>query len=306
MVIGRNVKACNQNNYKKNSRLKVVGKVKQKAKDTLRKLQVRPSKNRGQNFIIEPYVIEEIVSFGRFSPYDSVVEIGPGLGALTAELASAEDLTLIEIEENFCNALEERFPKAKIIHDDVREVEFKNFSTKKKVVFGNLPYSFSTDIVFHLLSQREHIDRVILLLQKEFAARVAAKEGSRTYGVLSIMVQVWSDPELGPVIPGEAFHPATAVNSQILALQFRTEPRVKSDIIDLFDLVVRLAFLQRRKKILNSLKKSKYFSDQALHEAFAEAEVDPNERAEDLSIASYEKLARALKSRVVTVDTYTA
>jgi 16S rRNA (adenine1518-N6/adenine1519-N6)-dimethyltransferase len=280
-----------------------MSRIKKNTRQELKVLRVRPSKERGQNFVIEPYVIEEIIHCGEFNPHDSIIEIGPGLGALTGELSKASRLHLIEIEPKFVAELSQRYPEVDIVTEDVREVDFSRFGPGPHVVFGNLPYSFSTDILFHLIEQREVVSRATLLLQKEFAERVASPPGSRTYGVLSIMVQLWGEVGLGTVIPGDAFHPPTKVDSQILTIRFFPEPKIARDLIDLFGLVVRLSFLQRRKKIFNSLSRCGHFDDEVLRESFAESGVSPDSRAEALSIKEFEKLTLALKERIVVPET---
>ena len=273
--------------------------IKRSTKQELKNLKVRPSKELGQNFVIEPYVIDEIINCGDFNPNESIIEIGPGLGALTGELAKAQQLHLIEIEPNFATELSQRFPHINIITEDVRKVDFSRFGPGPHVVFGNLPYSFSTDILFHLIEQRKVVSRATLLLQKEFAERVAAPPGSRTYGVLSIMVQLWGTVDLGTVIPGDAFHPAARVDSQILTIRFLTEPKIAPELIDLFGQVVRLSFLQRRKKIFNSLSRCGHFDEDMLRESFVEAGVSPDSRAEAFSIKDFELLTAALKKRII-------
>jgi 16S rRNA A1518/A1519 N6-dimethyltransferase RsmA/KsgA/DIM1 with predicted DNA glycosylase/AP lyase activity len=113
------------------------------------------------------------------------------------------------------------------------------------------------------------------------------------------MVQLWGDVSLGAVIPGDAFHPPTKVDSQILTVEFSQEPRIAPELIDLFGLVVRLSFLQRRKKIFNSLSRCGHFDDDVLKESFAESGVSPDSRAEALSIKDFEQLTSALKKRIV-------
>jgi 16S rRNA (adenine1518-N6/adenine1519-N6)-dimethyltransferase len=280
-----------------------MSRIKKITRQELRDLRVRPSKERGQNFVIEPYVIEEIINCGEFHTHDSIIEIGPGLGALTGELARASRLHLIEIEPKFADDLSQRYPSAEVVNEDVREVDFSRFGPGPHVVFGNLPYSFSTDILFHLIEQRKVLSRATLLLQKEFAARVASPPGSRTYGVLSIMVQLWAEVGLGTIIPGDAFHPPTKVDSQILTLRFSQEPKISAELIDLFGLVVRLSFLQRRKKIFNSLSACGHFDDNVLVESFTESGISPDSRAEALGIEEFEKLTTALKKRIVLPKT---
>ena len=121
-----------------------------RAKDSLRQLRVRPSRERGQNFLIDPAVISTIVDFGNPLAGQALVEIGPGLGALTEQLHRIGPLTVIEIEDRFCQDLRVRFPDITVVSQDVRSVAFSGLG-KDLVIFGNLPYSFSTDIVFHLV-----------------------------------------------------------------------------------------------------------------------------------------------------------
>ncbi len=268
--------------------------MKQKrAKDSLKELSVRPSKQRGQNFIIDPSVIGTIVDFGSPAATDKLVEIGPGLGALTEELQKVAHLTAIEIEPKFCEDLRQRYPNIKIVNQDVRQVEFSSLG-EGLTVFGNLPYAFSTEIVFHLIDSFHSIKRAILLLQKEFAERMAANPGGKDYGVLSISCQLWADLKLGPVIRGDAFHPRANVDSRLVELSFL--PSCRYQITDLvwFKKVVKAAFLQRRKKIVNSIMAAGIVRREALMEALARASISPDCRAEMVSISAFVALSEEL------------
>lgn len=263
------------------------------AKDQLRTLEVIPSKERGQNFLIDPTALEAIVNFGAPGAHERIVEIGPGLGALTEHLAVARELTLIEIEERFCEPLRARVPHARIINADVRSVDLSALGSEL-VVFGNLPYSFSSEIVFHLLAAASSLKRAVLLLQREFAERLAAGPGGRDYGRLSIACQLWCDVKLGPVIAGTSFHPPTQVDSQVVELAFLGAARVKVGDYRWFERVVKAAFLQRRKKLSNSLKGSGFFSAEGIALALQAAGINGDRRAETLSLAEFAALAEAL------------
>ncbi len=193
-----------------------------RAKDTLQRLDVRPSRERGQNFIIDDSVIKAIIEFGNPQPADNLVEVGPGLGSLTAELARFGNLQLIELEKKFCDELALKFPGINIINRDVRKVDFSELG-KDLVVFGNLPYVFSTDIVFHLLAHHQVVKRAVLMLQREFAERMAASPGGRTYGVLSVGCQMQADIILGPIISGDSFHPPTSVESRLVEMRMASQ-----------------------------------------------------------------------------------
>ncbi len=265
-----------------------------RAKDTLRELEVRPTKERGQNFLIRPDVVDQIVGFADVQQGTQVVEIGPGTGALTELLAKHAPLTLIEIEPKFCAYLREKFPAAKIIERDARLVDFSEIGTDL-FVFGNIPYVFSTEIVFQLLKHRQNIAHAVLMTQREFAERVAASPGGREYGSLSVAVQVFADVELGPIVPGDSFHPPTAVQSRVMKLSFLKTPRVAVKDPDYFEMVVRAAFSQRRKKVLNSLLSRGRWTKEVLLRALELSGISPDTRAEQIDIAHFAGLAEHLQ-----------
>lgn len=264
------------------------------AKSELRRLDVRPSKRRGQNFTIDPSVVRTIAEFGAVRAGESLVEIGPGLGALTERLVEFGPLTVIEIESAFAASLTEKFPSIKVISEDVRNVDFSTLGSDL-VVFGNLPYSFSTDIVFHLLGYRTCIKRAVLLLQREFVERLAAPPGGRDYGSLTVAVQLWADVKSGPVVPGTVFHPPTAVESQVVELRFLRDSRVPIADPVWFERVVRAAFNQRRKMLLNTLRSLPGISREQIVSALESVGISPQLRAETLSISQFAAMADALQ-----------
>jgi 16S rRNA (adenine1518-N6/adenine1519-N6)-dimethyltransferase len=264
-----------------------------RAKDTLRDLDVRPSKERGQNFLIRTEVPEAIVAFGDVPQGAHIVEIGPGTGALTTHLAGVERLTLIEIEPKFCAYLSQKYPAAAIVQQDARSVDFSSIGTDL-FVFGNIPYVFSTEIVFQLLKYRSVIRHAVLMVQREFAERVAANPGGREYGSLSVAVKVYADVQLGPIVPGDAFHPPTSVQSRVMKISFLREPRVTLPDPVYFEVVVRAAFSQRRKKVLNSLLSCGRWNREILLDALITAGISPDVRAEQIDIAGFAALADAL------------
>lgn len=265
-----------------------------KVKSALRQSGVRPSKQRGQNFLVDQSVLASIIEFAEPSAEDRIVEIGPGTGALTELLPPGADLTLIEIEPEFCRLLSEKFPSAKVINQDVRQVDFKKLG-KDLVVFGNLPYVYSTDIIFTLIENRNSIKRGIFLLQQEFARRMAAAPGGRDYGILTISVQMHANLKLGPVVPGTAFIPSTKVTSQVIEVEFLAEPRYEFSDMALFRKVVQSSFAQRRKKLSNSLRSTGFFTREQIEKALNIAEIDGSRRAETLSILEFVNLSAAIQ-----------
>lgn len=265
-----------------------------RVKDQLKALSVVPSKLRGQNFVISPSVIDEILEFAKPNSGERLVEIGPGLGVLTRELIKIAPTAVVEIESKFCNKLKEDFPSLTIINDDIRNVSLDQFGDSV-VVFGNVPYSISTDIIFHLIDQRRVVKRAILLLQKEFVNRLGAKPSTKDYGTISIAIQLWADVILGPVISGDSFHPRVEVDSRLIEIRFLEESRYPVEDHGWFRKVVKAAFSKRRKTLVNSLAASGLFSRELINNSLLAIKVDPMRRAETLSIREFVGLAQALK-----------
>jgi 16S rRNA (adenine1518-N6/adenine1519-N6)-dimethyltransferase len=270
-----------------------------KVKNTLSQLGVKPSKTRGQNFLIDENLTNKIFLEGNISSSDNIIEIGPGLGALTKYIYKTVPHTAVEIEENFCEQLKKQFPELRIINEDVRKVDFSALGVDQ-IIFGNLPYSFSTDIIFHLVEYKSNIKRMVFLLQKEFAERMAASPGGKDYGVLSVNLQIFFDVKLGIEIPGNCFHPPTKVTSRVVILEPKKIPVVPENEIEWFKKCVKASFLQRRKKIPNSIKSANIIHKSDAHELIKKAceqiNIDPNRRAETLSLVEFLSLSRSLKS----------
>ncbi len=266
-----------------------------KVKDQLKQLNVRPSKGRGQNFIIDPNLIQKIVKFGDPKSGDSIIEIGPGLGALTEALVPFGNLTLIELQEELAQKLTLKYPELKVICQDVRSVDFSTLGSDL-IVFGNLPYSLSTEIVFHLVQNRASIRRAVLMLQREFVERMCAAPGGKEYGALSVNLQIWVDLKRGDVISGNSFHPRANVESRLVELKFLKSPKYPVEDPKWFRRVVQGAFSQRRKKLVNSLKSTGVFSGADLEAKLRELEIDPGRRAETLSIEEFARMAEGLKT----------
>lgn len=264
-------------------------------KADLARLGVRPSKHRGQNFVIDPSVIASIIDFGRPQEASSLVEIGPGLGALTAELQRHGKLTAIEIETAFAEELCKKFPQVKVLNEDVRNVDFSDLG-EELTVFGNLPYAFSTDIVFHLVEHAQVVRRAVLLLQREFSARVGARPEGRDFGTLSVSCQLVADVRLGPVFPGDAFRPIARVESQLVELKFHAPQRYSIEERSWIRRVVLAAFQQRRRKIVNSLKASGIAPEAVLLQALAAAGISADLRAERVSVEQYVVFAKEMLS----------
>lgn len=266
-----------------------------RVKDKLLQLGLTPKKGLGQNFLIEPAVIDQIEQFGRPWEVSHLIEIGPGLGALTGRLVKYAPLAVIEVEETFCDEIRKQYPSVRVIQSDVRSVSFSSLG-ENMVVFGNLPYSFSTEILFHLLAQAPSLSRAVLMLQKEFVERMAAAPGCKAYGALSVACQLRSDLRVGPVITGDCFYPSAGVDSRLVELSFLKELRYPVSDQLWLQKVVKASFGRRRKKLINSLTASGLFSRSVVERALLDCAIDQGRRAETLALHEFVDLAEKLNT----------
>lgn len=264
-----------------------------RVRDQLAALGVQPSKRRGQNFLIDQTILDDLIEFSPIPKGGNLVELGPGLGALTERLTAAARLGVVEIEPEFCQQLKLKHPSINVVQADARNVDLRQFG-ENLIIYGNLPYSFSTEILFHVLEYVDIARRATFLLQREFVERLAADPGGREYGVISVMVQTWATLRIGRVVSGNCFHPPTSVESRLVELTFSAAPRAQIDDLGWFRRVVRASFQQRRKKLQNSLRGAHLVEPQQLIDVLAKCGIDGNRRAETLSLEEFAALAREL------------
>lgn len=271
----------------------------------LEKLGHKPQRTRGQNFLHDRTAIQQVLDFAAVTNDEAVLEIGPGLGALTFSLArDAKRLYLVEIEPQFCAALLREIPDLdpeQVYSQDFRTLSLSSF-VPPLVLVSNVPYSVSTELVNWAIEWRSVFARISLLLQREFAERVAAVPGGRSYGSLSVFCSVFCTAELGEVISGDCFVPEAEVDSQLLRLTPRIEPLVPTAEQEGFFSVVRAAFSHRRKTILNSIVQhsrqmaSELGSKEKIVSALQAARISPGQRAETVSVEQFLELSRELIS----------
>ena len=237
-------------------------------------------------------MVKQIVENFNPQPSDTVVEIGPGLGALTYELLPlVENLHVVELDQQLACLLEKqvkRFPNLHVYNKDALKTDFCGLAEKSIRLIGNLPYNIATPLLFHLLAQRQCITDMHLMLQKEVGERIQAKPGSKRYGRLTIMVQQTCDSRLIMHVAKGAFKPAPKVDSVVLCLTPYRKPPHQVRNQQAFEKVVRVAFSQRRKTLRNALK-SLVEEDQIV-----QLEIDPKLRPEQLGIEEYVKLSELL------------
>jgi 16S rRNA (adenine1518-N6/adenine1519-N6)-dimethyltransferase len=252
----------------------------------------------GQHFLRDQGIARAIVELAGVTRDDLVVEIGPGDGALTPLLAArAGRLIALEIDRLLAERLRARVTGIEVLDADARTWDYGLLSRPpggRVLVVGNLPYSVSKPIVAALLEARSAIDVMVLMLQREVAERLAAPPGSRVYGMLSVLAQAACEVELALRVPPGAFRPPPKVESAVVRLRPRSEPRVPVALERRFRQVVRAAFAQRRKTLANALAAGLSVPSDVAREAAAAAGVDPGRRAETLAIEDFVSLAGRL------------
>jgi 16S rRNA (adenine1518-N6/adenine1519-N6)-dimethyltransferase len=249
-------------------------------------------KRFGQNFLHDPSIIGRIITAIRPRPADHLIEIGPGLGALTEELLEgAGALEAVELDRDLIPVLRTKFfmygDKFQIHEADALKFDFSSLQNDDRPlrVVGNLPYNISTPLIFHLLSFSGLISDMHFMLQKEVVERLAAQAGDSAYGRLGIMAQYYCRVEKLFLVPPGAFNPPPKVDSAIVRLTPYTELPLKAEDTELLQEVVRIAFGQRRKTLRNNLKP--LISGEQL-EAIG---IDPGLRPEKLELADFVKIA---------------
>jgi 16S rRNA (adenine1518-N6/adenine1519-N6)-dimethyltransferase len=253
----------------------------------------RPRKRFGQHFLEDRAVVEQIVAAIGPNSAQRLIEIGPGLGALTAPLLErVVHLDVIEIDRDLAQQLRDRYPIDRLtVHDvDALEIDFARFGRDLRVV-GNLPYNISTPLLFHLTDHASCVRDAHFMLQREVVHRMSAQAGSSSYGRLSVMLQYrWQIDALFDVSPS-AFRPAPKVWSSVVRMIPHTVlPYVARDETIFADVVMR-AFGQRRKTLRNTLKEKLGASD------FAKLEIDPAARGESLAVRDFVHIANRIAER---------
>ena len=260
-------------------------------KQRLVQLGVMPNKQLGQNFLVDPNMARWIVSQLDLQPEDAVVEVGPGLGSLTEHLVGhCRRVILIEFDRKLAAGLRERFGNeagVEIHHADGAKFDGRQLFKHGPVKFlGNLPYSAGGAIMKNLLSRPHPYSRAVLMLQKEVIERLAAKPGSKDYGVLTLRTQVNWEVDIQRTVPPEAFHPRPRIDSSVAVLTPRTD-RTAFDH-RLFDELVRRGFSQRRKQLKKQLPEQLDWE-----KATGDLGVPVTARAEELTLEQWIELTRA-------------
>ena len=252
-----------------------------------------PNKNLGQNFIRDLRVIDRIAASSVLSSDDEILEIGPGLGALTIALANeAKRVVAVEKDKKLYDRLCELFvdySNVELLNQDALKTDYSNlYNGQKLKVIANLPYSVSSPLLFGLLEQRQYFSSMVLMLQQEVGERISAAPSGKTYGSISVMLQAYYDITREFRVSPESFWPRPKVDSVVLKLVPLEESTTNIKDEKLFEKVVRAAFSSRRKMLGNSLQTG--FSKELVIQAMNKSGIDPKRRAETLSVEEFAKL----------------
>lgn len=278
-----------------------------RTKQILEKYGFSFKKSLGQNFLIDTNILRNIVEKANLTSDSAAIEIGPGIGALTEQLAKvAKKVMAFEIDQRLLPILEDTlspYPNTKVIHQDVLKADIKqaieeNLSDCKDImVVANLPYYVTTPIIMKLLEENLPIRGIVCMLQKEVADRISAKPGTKEYGSLSIAIGYYTTAETTMIVPKTVFMPQPNVDSAVIRLIKREEPAVKVKDEAFFFNVVRISFAQRRKTLLNNLQNGLLNGKENKENilvALEKAGIDPKRRGETLSIEEFGRLSDCL------------
>lgn len=260
----------------------------EETKYIMNKYDVHPNKRLGQNFLFDEPSLQTIAS--EVTNEDTVIEIGPGLGTLTAILAEkAKKVIAVEIDSKMVQILQERFKlynNVEIIQDDILHVDINKIAPKAKIV-ANLPYYITTSIITKLLNT--NIKDITVLIQKEVAERICAEPGTKKAGAITYFVKYYADSKIVADVPRECFIPSPEVESAVVKITKRDEKAVKVNNEKLFFEIIKTNFTQRRKTILNSL--SGIIDKEMLKNILKECKIEEAARGENLSLEDFAKIA---------------
>lgn len=260
----------------------------------LHRFKLRADKKLGQNFLIDENIVRNIVAAAELSDKDTVLEVGPGIGTLTQGLAeSGASVVAVELDKRLLPVLDttlEGYDNVRIVNGDILQVDImQTVGVDEFKVCANLPYYITTPIIFALLEKRLPMERLVAMVQKEVAERMAAKPGGKDYGALSVAIQYYTEPEIAFIVSPSSFIPAPSVDSAVIVCKRREKPPVEVCDEALFFRVVKAAFSLRRKMLNNSLKNMGIKGEQVA-KWLELAGVDGKRRAETLSLEDFAAL----------------
>ncbi len=279
----------------------------EETKYIMSKYHIRANKKLGQNFLISDEVVQKIIEDSEIKQDDLIIEIGPGLGTLTKELLEkAGKVICIELDLNMIKILEDRFKlysNFEIIHQDVLKVDLQKIIKEEKQtgkikqakIVANLPYYITTPIIMKLLEEKLDLETITVMVQKEVADRLIAVPGEKNAGAITYSVYYYSDAKEIVEVSKESFIPAPEVTSKVIQFKIRKEPRVQvSNEKKMFN-IIKNAFTQRRKTLLNALNNTNIFeSKEQGTKIFQELNLQEQVRAEELTLKQFAEITEKL------------
>ena len=271
----------------------------------MKKYNISANKKLGQNFLINDDVILEIINSANVEKNDLIIEIGPGLGTLTSKLLEkAGKVVAIELDEKMITILNDRFKlynNFTLINEDILKVDLNKLIKDNldhlinvKVV-ANLPYYITTPIIMKLLEEKLNIDTITVMVQKEVADRITANPGDKLSGSITYSVDYYAKAEKVTFVDKHSFIPSPEVDSEVIKLQIRKEPKVNVIDEELFFKIIKASFMQRRKTLLNGLTNSGIVKDkEKLKNIFEELNLDDSIRGEKLTIEQFAELSNLI------------
>lgn len=279
--------------------------LEQETKYILNKYNAHANKGYGQNFLIDQSIISEILEKANVNKDDLIIEIGPGLGNLTSPLLeNAGKVICIELDPKMITILKDRFSLYKnfeLINEDVLKVDLKklieeNSNFKSAKVVANLPYYITTPIIMKLLEDKLNLESITVMVQKEVAQRLADKPGGKEVGSITYSINYYTNPEIIIDVPRSSFIPAPNVDSAVIKLDVLKKAKIEVLDEKLFFKVIKFAFLQKRKTLINSISNSGLVSKEFLEKILLDLNIDLKVRAEQLSLEQFGKIADYIKT----------
>ena len=263
----------------------------------LKRYGLRPHKGLGQNFLQDPIALDKIVAAAEIQSTDTVLEIGPGLGSLTRYLAaSAREVVAVELDQHLLPPLKTvltPYQNVRLIHGDILKLSPDDLIQEQDyVVAANIPYYITSAVIRHLLESRHKPRRIVLTIQKEVAQRICEKPGDMS--LMALSVQVYGRPHIVAHIPASAFFPSPNVDSSVLVIDIYPTPLVPHEYLETFFKLIKAGFSQKRKTLRNSLSAGLAIAPASAAELLEGAGIDPQRRAETLSIDEWERLAERI------------
>lgn len=285
--------------------------TKNKTKEVMDKYEIFFKKKFGQNFLIDKNIIEKIISSANVTKDDVVIEVGPGIGNMTQYLATASKKVIaIEIDKDLVEILKndtlKDFDNVEVISCDILKLDlddlFNNKLKGEKIkVVSNLPYYITTPIIMELLNYRDHIESITIMIQKEVADRINAKPKTKDYGSLSIAIGAFAETTYVTTVPHTCFIPEPNVDSAVIKIDILDKPKLSMENVDFYFEIVRAAFSQRRKTLVNTLYSAMniFESKTQIENLLEELGFEKTIRGEALSIEEFETIAMKIEKDIL-------